>query len=165
MSQINAVSSIYQELFNTMKAKQRWQCHLMFNTTESVDDEPHYVNLSEVLKSTENYPFPDHFDGIDNKTKLITALRISSIKAGFCIVVRSSKSGNHLNKHHSAYLNIQCQHSILYRKRSCGNVRKCKTRYSTSICDTYNFVMNISLCSITNKWYLHHRTILDRSCF
>ena len=156
MSQTNAITSIFQEMFDTLKAKQRWQCQLMFNTTQSVDDEPHYVNLSEVLKSNNNFPFPDHFDGIENKTKLITALRISSMKSGFWIVVRSSKSGNHLNKHHSAYLNIKCQHSIIYRKRSSNNIRKCKTRYSTSAEDVCRFVMNISLCSITNKWYLHH---------
>ena len=44
-------------------------------------------------------------------------LRISAIKVGFGLVLRSSKSGHQLDKHHLTYLNLQCQHGIRFHKR------------------------------------------------
>ena len=86
-----------------------------FNTTEEIDQDTPYVNLSNSLKSNENYPFPSHFNGVENKSKLMMALRLSAMKAGFCLCLRTSKCESQLNKHHLAYLTIQCQHGIKFR--------------------------------------------------
>ena len=62
-----------------------------FNTTEEIDQFPNYVKLIDVLKSNENYLFPSHLNGIENKSKLIMALRICAMKAGFWLALRTSK--------------------------------------------------------------------------
>ena len=54
-----------------------------FNTSETLNDTPNYVNLSNILNSREKYPFPSYFNGIENKSKLVMALRICAMKAGF----------------------------------------------------------------------------------
>ena len=63
----------------------------MFNVKESIDDEPSFVDLSQVLKSSENYSFPSHLNGIAKENELLIALRISATRARFWLIVCSSK--------------------------------------------------------------------------
>jgi hypothetical protein len=119
---------------------------MQFNIKEDVNTNGDYINLSEVLKSTDDYAFPSHFNGIDNKSRLIIAIRLSAMKSGFMIIQRTCKSEKHLNKHHLAYLTLQCQHGIRYRRtRPSSNLRNCKTKYSMDRINLGPFRMNIFL--------------------
>ena len=105
--------------------KKSWDSIMEFNTTEEIDQVPKYVNLSDFLKSNKNDPFPSHLNGIKNKSKLIMALRLCAMEAGFLLCLRTSKCESQLNKHHVVYLTMQCQHGIKFRHRSNSNARKC----------------------------------------
>ena len=99
-----------KELIESMKQKENWNCSILCNIHHSLNKEPTYLNLSNYLQSEENYIFPSHFDGIEQKDKLLTALRISALKSGLSLIVRSSKSHVNLDKHHFAYISLCCQH-------------------------------------------------------
>ena len=101
----------------SIKQKETWNSAILFNIHHSLDKEPSFVNLSDYLVSSDNYAFPSHFDGIENKDKLLIALRIRALKSGFALVVRSSKSNAHLDKHHSAYIALSCQHGVVFRSK------------------------------------------------
>ena len=147
-----------KELIESVKLKENWNCSILFNIHHSLNEDSEYVDLSEILKSEMNYKFPSHFDGIDQKDKLLIALRTSALKSGFSLFVRSSKSLGQLDKHHSAYISLCCQHGTLFRRKSSTlSKRKCQTRYTITACQLCPFKMNISLCKLSNKWYLHYR--------
>ena len=83
MTNNDSISTYFDEVFQHIEDKKSWDSIMEFNTSEEIDQFPNYVNLSDVLKSNENYPFPSHLNGIENKSKLIMALRICATKAGF----------------------------------------------------------------------------------
>ena len=95
-----------KELIESVKLKENWNCSILFSIRHSLSEDPEYVNLSEILQSEMNCKFPSHFDGIEQKDKLLIALRISALKSGFSLFIRSSKSLVQLDKHHSAYIYI-----------------------------------------------------------
>ena len=68
-------------------------------------------------------------------------LRTCEMKAGVWLVLWTSKCESQLNKHHLAYLTMQCQHGIKFIHNPNSNARKCKTEYSL---DSKN------LCKIEN---------------
>ena len=151
-------STCYDKIFNNLDQKKIWTSDLLFNLNDKLETDPEFVNLSEILKSRNNFAFPSHFNGVENKSKLIIALRLSAMKCGFWLVLRTSKSQKQLNKHHLAYLTLSCQHGVTFhRSRSVTNKRNCQTRYSINADDCCPFRMNISLCKETNIWFLHCR--------
>ena len=107
-----------KELIESVKLKENWNCSILFNIHHSLSEDPEYVNLSEILESEVNNKFSSHFDGIGQKDKLLITLRISTLKSGFSLFVRSSKSLGQLDKHHSAYISLCCQHGALFRPKS-----------------------------------------------
>ena len=157
MSNNHSIRTYFNEVFQHIQDKKSWNSTMEFNTTEQIDQEPVYVNLSNFLQSNDNYPFPSHFNGIQNKSKLIMALRLSAMKAGFWLCLRTSKCESQLNKHQMAYLTLQCQHGIKFRHRPNSSTRNCKTNYSIDSDNLCPFRINVSLCKETNVWYLHCR--------
>ena len=73
----------FDQLIVSIKEKESCAYSIVFNINESIEEPPYYVSLSEVLKSEDNYAFPLHLNGFENKEKLLIALRVSAIKAGF----------------------------------------------------------------------------------
>ena len=117
MSGVVSMFSLYDDLFSSLKSKQKWKCSLMFNARSLLECDPDYVNLGDVLRSKQNNTFPSDFNEIEKQAELLIALHISAIKAGFGLVVRSSKPSGQLDKHHSAYIHIQCQHGVRFRQK------------------------------------------------
>ena len=147
----------FDQLFVSLKEKEKCHCSIMFNANKIIQDDPKYVNLSEVFKHKDNYAFPSHLDGLENKSKILIALRISAVKSAFCFILRSSKSSTHLDKHYLAYLKLQCWHGTRFLKRQSHYERNYKARYSTDSNHLYSISMKISLCKVTNRWFLHNR--------
>ena len=77
-----------KELIESVKLKENWNCSILFNIHHSLNEDPEFVNLSDFLQSGMNYKFPSHFDGIEQKDKLLIALRISTLKPGFSLFAR-----------------------------------------------------------------------------
>ena len=101
-------SSYFHDIFKNIEDKKTWQSDIQFNINQDINTDADYINLSEVLQSTNNYAFPSHFNGIDNKSRLIVAIRLSAMKSGFMVIQRTCKSEKQLNKHHLAYFALQC---------------------------------------------------------
>ena len=51
----------------------------MLDVKESIDDEPLFVDLSQVLESNDNYALSAHFNRIDKQNEILIVLRISAI--------------------------------------------------------------------------------------
>ena len=135
-----------KELIESMKLKENWNCSILLIIHHSLREDPEFVNLSDILQSEMNYKFPSRFDGIEQKDKLLIALRISALKSRFSLFIRSSKSLDQLDKHHSAYISLCCQHGALVRpKSSTLSKRKCRTRYTITTCQLCPFI--IFLCA------------------
>ena len=121
-------STCFDKIFKDLDQKKIWTSDLLFNLNDKLETDPEFVNLSDILKSRNNFAFPSHFNGAENKSKLIIALRLSAMKCGFWLVLGTSKSQKELNKHHLAYLTLSCQQSVTFhRSRSITNKRNCQT--------------------------------------
>ena len=88
-------STCFDKIFKDLDQKKIWTSDLLFNLNDKLETDPEFVNLSEILKSRNNFAFPSHFNGVENKSKLIIALRLSAMKCGFCLVLRVSFSVYH----------------------------------------------------------------------
>ena len=165
MNTNTSTSSYFRDIFKNIEDEKKWQSDIQFNINQVVNTDADHINLSEVLKSTNNYAFPSHFNGIDNKSRLIVAIRLSAMKSGFMVIQRKCKSEKQLNKHHLAYLTLQCQHGISFqRTRPSSSIRNSKPKNSIERIDLCPFRMNISLCKETNVWPLHCRKGSQKQC-
>ena len=115
------MSSSIQQTFQALTHEgNSWECDFIFNEAVTGDTEPINVNLSEYFQKKKTYQFPDHFDGIENLQRLVVSLQMASIKCGFLLIKRSSKSEKILSKRSSkfgAYITLSCQSNVEYTKR------------------------------------------------
>ena len=74
-------SSYFHDIFKNTEDEKPWQSNTQFNVNQDIHMNPDYINLSEVLKSTNNYAFSSHFNGVHNKTRFIIAIRLSAMKS------------------------------------------------------------------------------------
>ena len=82
----------YTQLTQLIKDKHSWYSEFEFNESPGIEDPLKYIDFSAEVTSQSPYMFPSHFDGIENKDELITALRVVCIKSGFNVIQRSSES-------------------------------------------------------------------------
>ena len=66
-----------------MNDSSTWNCDLHFNETEDPNEDLQFIDFSAVMLSKEPYHFPPQYNGLNNKKKLIFALQVMYIKAGF----------------------------------------------------------------------------------
>ena len=66
-----------------------WSSDLPFNTSP-LNMSTNIVNLCEIMQEGREYEFPDHLNGIENKTKVFTELKIAAIQSGYNLQVRPS---------------------------------------------------------------------------
>ena len=142
-----------------------WSHEMEFNLSPSPDDEPNYIDLCSILKGNKTYKLPQHFKGILDKKKLITALKISAIKSGFGLVHRSSKSMKQLEKSQSntaAYLTLQCTHGLTYKGKEKTFDLVSKTKWSRQCDIKCRFRINISLDKHSNSWFVHNNKLSNQ---
>ena len=110
------------------------------------------------MHSTEPYYFPSHFNGLDNKKKLIFALQVMCIKSGFYLIQRSTKSTKQLQSDLNAYITLGCQHNLMYCTSKKAFVRSTFTKLCTNPDQRCRFSLNIVLCKITNRWFTSNKS-------
>ena len=152
----SSTTDCFDQIVQTIQDRKTWECSLLFNVEQDVTSEPTIVDLTSAMQSSQDYVFPSHFNGIDNKNRLSITLRVAAMKSGFMIVQRTCKSTKQLQSKHLAYITLCCQHGLIFqRNRPTKNSRSCKTKYATDPECLCPFRMNISLCKNTDAWYLH----------
>ncbi|KAG7348303.1 hypothetical protein IV203_017008 [Nitzschia inconspicua] len=69
-----------------------WDCELLFEEVDANKiGDPTKHNLCKCLKDGKGYMFPAKFHGLAAKEKLVIELKLAALKAGFCLVISSSK--------------------------------------------------------------------------
>ena len=106
-------STSYQtQLTQLIKERHSWYSQLEFNESSGIYDSPKFIDFSAEVMSQSPYIFPSHFDGVENKDTLITALRVMCMEAGFGSILRSSKSQKQLSKFHASCISLCCQQLV-----------------------------------------------------
>ena len=85
-------TSYYTQFTQLIEDRHSWYSQLEFNESPDIEDRPKFIDFSAEVMSQSPYIFPSHCDGVESKDKLITALRVMCMKAGFSLILRSSKS-------------------------------------------------------------------------
>ena len=143
-----------QEIDVAIRNDSHWKCNLQFNEEENKEAEHKYIDFSSIMESNNLYFFPSHYNGIQNLNKMVLALRVMCIKAGFYLVHRSTKSPKQLAIGDAAYITLCCQHSLMHCKSKKDYVRSTFTKLCTDPTKRCFFSINIALCKQTNRWYL-----------
>ncbi|KAG7366494.1 hypothetical protein IV203_029164 [Nitzschia inconspicua] len=92
-TQLQRSSGLHPELQQLYDRSCDWECKLLFEEVdESKNGDRTKHNLCECLKEGNEYMFPAKFHGLAAKEKLVTALKLSALKAGFCLVTGSIQS-------------------------------------------------------------------------
>ena len=136
-----------------------WNCNMEFNLSPNTKEKPNYIDLCTILNGEEPFQLPNHFNGIESKKKLITALKLSAMKSGFGLAHRSSKSLKQLDKDHqnlSAYLSLHCQHGLTYHGKEKSFELVSKTKFSRKCDVKCKFRINISLHKESKCWSIHN---------
>ena len=97
-------TSYYMQSTKLIKDRHSWYSQLEFNESPGIEDPPKFIDFSAEVMSQSPYIFPSHCDGVESKDKLITALRVMCMKAGFSLILRSSTSQKQLFKFHASYI-------------------------------------------------------------
>ena len=146
----------YSRLEQIVSGMKGWTSPLEFNLSPHPDDETNYIDLRTILKGNERFELPSHFNGIEFKKHLITALKISAMKSGFSLIHRSSKSTKQMDKDTSAYLTLQCQHGVTYYGKEKSYKQVFKTKWSRKCDVKCQFRLNLSLHKHSNIWSIHN---------
>ena len=134
-----------------------WGCKFELNLTDSNTAAPQYVDICSILDGKEIFILPKHYNGIQNRQKLITDLKVCAVKSGFALVHRSSKSDKQVKKDNLlAYITLQCQHGIKFKGKEKVHNQVYKTKYCCEPEGMCQFRINLSLCKITNSWRIHN---------
>ncbi|KAG7356070.1 hypothetical protein IV203_000756 [Nitzschia inconspicua] len=122
-TQLQRSSGLHPELQQLYDRSCDWECKLSFEEVdESKNGDRTKHNLCECLKEGNEYMFPAKFHGLAAKEKLVTALKLSALKAGFCLVTGSStKSLPPTTKRcaervRATVIRFQCDHGRLHRQ-------------------------------------------------
>ena len=102
----------YNQLDQLVNSLKCWNCKLLLNTADDPNIMCNEIYLCEVMNSTHNYCFPERFDGLQNKSKLITELKLVAMKSGFTLCQLSAKSQKQLKYELGAYITLVCQHDM-----------------------------------------------------
>ena len=78
--------ALMEEKLTCMK---HWKCEMPFNESMP-NDLLKEIDLCAMIKGNYHYIFPARFTGMTSKAKLITELKISGMKAGFALMLRST---------------------------------------------------------------------------
>ena len=124
----------------------------MFNVSRLSNEDPNYVDLCNILDGNELFKLPDHYNGIENKKKVTTELKLCAMKSGFALIQRSSKSTKQLQKLNlTCYLTLQCQHGIKFHGQNRNFDQVCKTKYCYHSDNLCNFCLNVFTYSCHTK--------------
>ena len=146
----------YSRLEQIVSGMKGWTSPLEFNLSPHPDDETNYIDLRTILKGNERFELPSHFNGIEFKKHLITALKISAMKSGFSLIHHSSKSAKQMDKDTSAYLTLQCQHGVTYYGKDKSFKQVFQTKLSRKCDVKCQFRINLSLHKHSNIWSIHN---------
>ena len=115
--------------------------------------------------------FPPHFNGLGFKQLLIMALKMASIKSGFILTIRSTRSNKQLAKAGTfgSYTTLSCQQLRLYEKpakreeTTAGGkkerARKSSTRRPISKHDCCVFILHLKMNALDYEGNPGRRTI------
>ena len=122
------------------------------DSTQNVEHTDTIVNLSHYFKEQKDYMFPPHFNGLGFKKILIMALKMASIKSGFILSTKSSKSMKEMAKAGTfgSYTTLCCQQLRVYEKPIGGiseGPRKRYTKRYMSKDDCCVFVLHLKMNS------------------
>jgi len=145
---------LFDELDKLVEQSKNWQCELLFNESLPDSEQSNFVDLATFLGKQE-YMFPTHFCGPASESKLIMELRMASIKAGFVLEIRSSKTQSYFDKHPNCrfgkYITLCCQkHRIWEKQKKTKDINKCTTRRATCIEEACPFVCHLRMNKLDN---------------
>ncbi|KAG7370190.1 hypothetical protein IV203_027936 [Nitzschia inconspicua] len=122
-TQLQRSSGLHPELQQLYDRSCDWECKLSFEEVdESKNGDRTTHNLCECLKEGNEYMFPAKFHGLAAKEKLVTALKLSALKAGFCLVTGSSTNSlppttkRCAERVRATVIRFQCDHGRLHRQ-------------------------------------------------
>ncbi|KAG7368905.1 MULE transposase domain containing protein [Nitzschia inconspicua] len=122
-TQLQRSSGLHPELQQLYDRSCDWECKLSFEEVdESKNGDRRKHNLCECLKEGNEYMFPAKFHGLAAKEKLVTALKLSALKAGFCLVTGSSTMSlppttkRCAERVRATVIRFQCDHGRLHRQ-------------------------------------------------
>lgn len=61
------------------------------NIFPTVDDDLQYIDICKLIKGREPYELPDLFYGLEQKTRILTELKLIAMKCGFVMIHNLSK--------------------------------------------------------------------------
>ena len=136
---------VYDRLPKVVNLRKCWDCKLFFNIADDPDTMSNEIDLCQVMNSKQNYMFPESFDGLQNKAKLLTELKVAALRSGFTLCQRSAKSPKHLNHGLVAYITLVCQHGRVYNMFSKQPIGHTYTKRSKTSLEKCSFSFNISM--------------------
>ena len=136
---------------NQIDLMKNWECSMPFN--ESMSNEiPKYIDLCKMLKGKEPYTFPGRCTGECSKEKLILELKISAMKAGFALMLRSTSKRQ--SPIYDLTCHLYCQHGVPFRQRAKKNIRVAKSKWCVGASKKCNFRVIIGLLRDSGRWVL-----------
>ena len=124
-------SPIYCKLEEDVSSLKGWPCQMNFNFEDSIDQPETRIDVCTTISASQSYVLPNGFLGLDAKSKLLTELKISAMKAGLALVHRLSKSKKQLDVKYDAYLSLHCQHGLKYTRKEKTYEQVYKLKYCT----------------------------------
>ena len=148
---------LIEEKLTCMK---NWKCEMPFNESMP-NDPPNEIDLCAMMKGNKPYIFPQRFTGITSKDKLITELKISGMKAGFALIIRSTTQ--RATKYYLQTCHLYCQHGAVFRNRTKKNVRVSNSKWCVVGNDQCKFRLIIGLKKDSDRWVLKNCDRDDKS--
>ena len=139
---------LMEEKLTCMK---NWKCEMLFNESMP-NDPPNEIDLCAMIKGNVPYIFLERFTGITSKDKLITELKISGMKAGFALMLRSTSQ--RASKYYLQTCHLYCQHGAVFRNRTKKNVRLSNSKWCVGDNNQCNFRLIIGLKKDGDIWVL-----------
>ncbi|KAG7346443.1 hypothetical protein IV203_005511 [Nitzschia inconspicua] len=139
--QLQRTSGLHPELQKLYDRSCDWDCELLF---EEVDEtkigEPTKHNLCKCLKEGKEYMFPAKYHGLSAKEQLVAELKLAALKAGFCLVIASSKSPKSFptttrrcaERVRATMIHFQCDHGILHTQEKSKSSKSTDQNVCTS---------------------------------
>ena len=167
-------ASLCQDIANVAHESCIWDCELLFNVAP-VDEDPEYEDLCDYLAPSPlddqihmvdgkpflfppgtGFMFPaDHYSGIEDKDKLVVAIKLAGLNAGFNLVVRSSETCK--TKQRAYRIRFACQRTIINESRKSESF-KARRKSASSKEDQCGFAFTVFLTPDShmhpNRWFL-----------
>ena len=62
-----SANTYYGQILKDLENKKTWHSDLQFNLNDSLNTDQEFVNISNIIKSRNNFSFPSHFNSTENK--------------------------------------------------------------------------------------------------